>query len=132
VDPDREAFERVRDLVIAARTSEGTRRARDGSALARIVTVEDGTAAWAVRATAPDVEDVLKRYGGGRRGTPPWKSRGDPIPDRQGKATRPAKLEVGEPAVRCYAFPVELFDADQDGDAAADARRAKSGDRAVN
>jgi len=125
VDPDREAFERVRDLVIAARTSEGTRRARDGSALARIVTVEDGTAAWAVRATAPDVEDVLKRYGGGQR-------RGYLIPDRQGKATRPAKLEVGEPAVRCYAFPVELFDADQDGDAAADARRAKSGDRAVN
>jgi hypothetical protein len=132
VDPAREAFERVRDLVIAARATDGTRRARDGSALGRVVGTEDGTATWAVRSTAPEVEDVLKRYGGARVVAPLWKQRGYVRPDAQGKATRPAKLEAGEPAVRCYLFPIDLFDADQDGEPSAEARRVELGERPVN
>lgn len=122
VDPARDAFERVRDLVIAARSFDGTRRARDGGALARIVTT-DGMAGWAVRATAPEVEDVLKPYGGARVVAPLWQRRGYVRPDPHGKSTRAAKLEPGEPAVRCYVFALEHFEGADEAERTAAAAR---------
>ena len=131
VDPAREAFERVRDLVIAARSVDGVRVARDGGALARIVSRE-GADVWAVRATAVEVEDTLKRYGGARVVAPVWRKRGYITPDRSGRSAVAARLGHYEPAVRCYVFPVAMFDAERDDDAIGVTTAVGDGIRAAN
>ncbi len=107
------------DVVII---SSVDRLARDGGALARVV-LTDGVPGWAVRATAPEVEDVLKPYGGARVVAPLWRRRGYIRPDPHGKNTRPAKLEPGEPAVRCYVFALEHFEDAEETDHAPSAAR---------
>ena len=116
VDPAREAFERVRDLVNSARMVDGTAVSRDGGDLARVVSTVHGRV-WAVRATAPDVEEALKRYGGPRVVGLAWRERGYVVAGAGGRSTIAAKLGANN-AVRCYAFPEAMFTADADPDAA--------------
>ena len=129
VDPAREAFDRIRDVVLAARQSDRLRLGRDGSALARLV-LHGEREVWAVRATAPEVEDVLKRYGGARVVAPIWRRRGYIVAGPDGRSQVAAKLVHGEPVIRCYAFPADVFEGDADGDVPGDA--PATGERLAN
>ena len=114
VDPAREAFERIRDLVIAARSIDGVRYGRDGGILARVMPRRDGGEAWVVRATAIEVEDILKRYGGARVVAPIWARSGYIITDNSGRSQVAARLVSGDDPIRCYAFPAAAFAGETD------------------
>jgi hypothetical protein len=116
VDPARDAFDELRDTLLACRQQESeqdlTRKtifSRDQSELAWLVSKRtSGALNWAVRATAVEVTAILNQYGGPNVVAREWQRRELIIPASDGRSTQVVKIK-GK-SIRCYLIPRGIFE----------------------